>query len=86
MCARTFRLSKYTNGGDGDHTIDDQLPVGAAPTKGGQMFTAALTWPEAVVVSVSVITVGLVLSVIVWQIFRTGQTAIKTEGTERGAS
>lgn len=47
------------------------------------MFTAALTWPEAVLASVSVLTLGLVLSVVAWQIFRTGQTAIRKEGTRR---
>jgi hypothetical protein len=38
-----------------------------------------MTWPEAVVVATSIVAVGLVISVAVWQIFRTGQTAIRKE-------
>jgi cytochrome c-type biogenesis protein CcmH/NrfG len=43
------------------------------------MTIAALSWPEAAVLVATIIAVGLVLSVAVWQIFRTGQTAIRHE-------
>ncbi len=43
------------------------------------MLTAALTWPQALVGSVSVVMLGVVISVATWQIFRTGQTAIRKE-------
>ena len=43
------------------------------------MFIAAMTWPEAAVWCTAVAAGGLVLSVLVWSIFRTGQTAIKSE-------
>jgi hypothetical protein len=38
---------------------------------------AALTWPEAAVWMTVIATAGLVLAVLVWSIFRTGQTAIR---------
>jgi uncharacterized membrane-anchored protein YhcB (DUF1043 family) len=38
-----------------------------------------MAWPEAVVVATSVAALGLIISVAVWQIFRTGQTAIRKE-------
>jgi hypothetical protein len=44
------------------------------------MFVASLSWPEALVWSVAIVTVGAVVSVAIWQVFRTGQTAIKREG------
>jgi hypothetical protein len=40
---------------------------------------AALTWPEAAVYMTGIAALGLVLSVLVWSIFRTGQTAIRME-------
>jgi hypothetical protein len=40
------------------------------------MTIAALSWPEAVVYATSIATAGLVLAVLIWSIFRTGQTAI----------
>ena len=43
------------------------------------MIVAALTWPDALVWSVAIAAVGLVLSVLIWSIFRTGQTAIRSE-------
>jgi hypothetical protein len=47
------------------------------------MLIAAMSWPEAVVGSVSIVMLGFVLSVAVWQIFRTGQTAIRKDGAHR---
>jgi uncharacterized membrane-anchored protein YhcB (DUF1043 family) len=47
------------------------------------MTIAALTWPLASVYVALIIAAGLVLSVIVWSIFRTGQTAIRSESTQR---
>ena len=43
------------------------------------MTIAALSWPEAFVGAVSVAALGLVMVVAIWQIFRTGQTAITKE-------
>jgi hypothetical protein len=45
------------------------------------MFLATLTWPEALVWSVAIVTVGAVVSVAIWQVFRTGQTAIRKDGS-----
>ena len=47
------------------------------------MTIAALTWPEAAVYMSGIAALGLVLSVLVWSIFRTGQTAIRTESKQR---
>jgi hypothetical protein len=38
-----------------------------------------MSWPEAFVSTTAIATVGLVVAVIVWQVFRTGQTAIREE-------
>jgi hypothetical protein len=38
-----------------------------------------MTWPEAFVVATSIAALGLIISIAVWQIFRTGQTAIRNE-------
>jgi uncharacterized membrane-anchored protein YhcB (DUF1043 family) len=43
------------------------------------MIVAAITWPTAIVHVAWIAAVGLVLSVLIWSIFRTGQTAIKKE-------
>ena len=43
------------------------------------MSIAALTWPAAVVYVALIVTAGFVFAVTIWSIFRTGQTAIKTE-------
>lgn len=43
------------------------------------MTIAALTWPEAFVGAVSVAALGLVIAIAIWQVFRTGQTAIRKE-------
>ena len=43
------------------------------------MILAALTWPDAAVRATLIASIALVLSVLIWSIFRTGQTAIKSE-------
>jgi hypothetical protein len=43
------------------------------------MTIAALTWPAAVVDVAIIVAAGTVLSVLIWSIFRTGQTAIRKE-------
>jgi Flp pilus assembly protein TadB len=43
------------------------------------MTIAALTWPDALVWSVAIAALGLVLAVLIWSIFRTGQAAIRSE-------
>jgi hypothetical protein len=43
------------------------------------MTIAAMTWPEAAVYISGIAALGLVLSVLIWSIFRTGQAAIKNE-------
>ena len=43
------------------------------------MIVMALTWPEASVRMTLIAAVALVLGVLIWSIFRTGQTAIKKE-------
>jgi len=43
------------------------------------MILAALSWPDAVVRATLIASSAFVLSVLIWSIFRTGQTAIKGE-------
>jgi len=43
------------------------------------MLLMTLTWPEASVRMTLIAAVAVVLSVLIWAIFRTGQTAIKRE-------
>jgi hypothetical protein len=43
------------------------------------MNIAALTWPDAVVRVTWIVAGAVVLAVIIWSIFRTGQTAIENE-------
>jgi hypothetical protein len=40
---------------------------------------AALTWPDAIVISVIAAALGLVFSVATWQIFETGRTDIRQQ-------
>jgi hypothetical protein len=47
------------------------------------MIVFALTWPEAAVYVALIAAAGLVVAVLVWSIFRTGQTAIKEETSQR---
>jgi uncharacterized membrane protein len=44
---------------------------------------AALTWPAAAVYVALIAGVTVVLAVSIWSVFRTGQTAIKSEGRQR---
>jgi hypothetical protein len=47
------------------------------------MTFADLTWPEASVYVALILSVGAVVTVLVWSIFRTGQTAIRNENPKR---
>jgi len=46
------------------------------------MILAALSWPDAVVRATLIASIALVLAVLIWSIFRTGQIAIKGESRE----
>ena len=48
------------------------------------MTIAALSWPEATVYATAIASAGLVVAVLIWSIFRTGQAAIRSE-QKRGA-
>jgi hypothetical protein len=48
------------------------------------MTLAELSWPEASVWITLIAGVSLVVSVLTWSIFRTGQAAIRSEGRARG--
>ena len=51
------------------------------------MLIGDLSWPQAMVESVAILSLALVVSVAIWQVFRTGQTAIKKEsGREDGVA
>jgi hypothetical protein len=41
------------------------------------MTLAELGWPAALVWSTTIVSVALVVTVLVWSVFRTGQTAIR---------
>ena len=43
------------------------------------MFLMTLTWPEASVRMTLIAAVAVVLGVLIWSIFRTGQAAIRKE-------
>ena len=47
------------------------------------MTIAELSWPAASVYIALILAVGLVVAVLIWSIFRTGQTAIRSEGRRR---
>jgi TolA-binding protein len=42
-----------------------------------------MTWPEAAVAVTGTILVIVIVSVLIWQIFRTGQVAISSEATTK---
>lgn len=44
------------------------------------MTIAALSWPTASVYIALILAAGIVVAVLIWSIFRTGQTAIRSEG------
>jgi TRAP-type C4-dicarboxylate transport system permease small subunit len=50
------------------------------------MTIAALTWPQATVYIALIAAVALVVSVLIWSIFRTGQTAITSDSRKQEAS
>jgi hypothetical protein len=43
------------------------------------MIIADLNWPQASIYIALIVAAGVVLAVLVWSIFRTGQTAIRSE-------
>jgi hypothetical protein len=43
------------------------------------MTIASLTWPAASVYIALIVALALVVAVLIWSIFRTGQTAIRNE-------
>jgi hypothetical protein len=43
------------------------------------VIVAALSWPQASVYIALIVTIGLVVAVLICSIFRTGQTAIRSE-------
>jgi hypothetical protein len=54
--------------------------------RGEAMTIAALSWPEATVYITAIASVGLVVAVLVWSIFRTGRAAIQDESSRRVTS
>jgi cytochrome c-type biogenesis protein CcmH/NrfG len=52
-------------------------------TKGDGMTVAELSWPQASVYITLIVAAGLVLAVLIWSIFRTGQAAIRVESRRR---
>jgi hypothetical protein len=45
---------------------------------------AALSWPQASVYIALIAAAGLVVAVLIWSIFRTGQTAIRADRSRDG--
>jgi len=50
------------------------------------MLIGDLSWPQAMVESVAILSLALVVCVAIWQVFRTGQTAIKKESRADGVA
>jgi hypothetical protein len=50
------------------------------------MTTATLSWPEASIYIAVIAAVALVVAVLIWSIFRTGQTAITSDSRKRETS
>jgi TRAP-type C4-dicarboxylate transport system permease small subunit len=50
------------------------------------MTIATLNWPEASIYIALIAAVALVVSVLIWSIFRTGQTAITSDSRKQEAS
>jgi hypothetical protein len=48
------------------------------------MTVDALSWPQTVVFTAAIAGVSRVLTVLVWSIFRTGQTAIGSQSRRHG--
>jgi hypothetical protein len=49
------------------------------------MTIATLTWPQASIYIALIAAAGLVVAVLIWSIFRTGQTAISSESRQQAA-
>jgi hypothetical protein len=50
------------------------------------MTIAALSWPAASLYIALIVSVALVVAVLIWSIFRTGQTAITSDSRKRDPS
>ena len=50
------------------------------------MTVAALSWPAASLYIALIVSVALVVAVLIWSIFRTGQTAITSDSRKREPS
>ena len=50
------------------------------------MITAALSWPAASIYIAAIAGLALVLAVLIWSIFRSGQTAITSDSRKREPS
>ena len=50
------------------------------------MIIAALSWPAASLYIALIVSVALVVAVLIWSIFRTGQTAIRSDSRQRRPS
>jgi hypothetical protein len=50
------------------------------------MIIAALSWPAASLYIALIASVALVVAVLIWSIFRTGQTAIRSDSRQREPS
>jgi hypothetical protein len=50
------------------------------------MPIAALSWPAASLYIALIVSVALVVAVLIWSIFRTGQTAITSDSRKREPS
>ena len=50
------------------------------------MTIAALSWPAASLYIALIVAVALVVAVLLWSIFRTGQTAITSDSRKRDPS
>jgi hypothetical protein len=50
------------------------------------MTIAALSWPAASLYIALIVSVALVVAVLIWSIFRTGQTAVTSDSRKRDRS
>ena len=50
------------------------------------MIIAALSWPAASIYIALIVSVALVVAVLIWSIFPTGQTAIRSDSRQREPS
>jgi hypothetical protein len=48
------------------------------------VIPADLSWPAASVYIALILAVGLVVAMLIWSVFRTGQTAIRVESRQNG--